>query len=143
MASLDRRDSLVELPEAGAIRDAVQIGRTHGIHAEPITFGLKLALLYDEVTRNGARLRAAAEELRVGKISGAVGTFGHIGPEAEELICAKLDLKPAPIARCAPSIAASIAMSRTCSRRCCTRAPHAGARWSRSTASVTREKGGR
>ena len=79
-------------------RDAVQIGRTHGIHAEPITFGLKLALLYDEVTRNGARLRAAAEELRVGKISGAVGTFGHIGPEAEELICAKLDLKPAPIA---------------------------------------------
>lgn len=79
-------------------RDAVQIGRTHGIHAEPITFGLKLALLYDEVARNGARLRAAAEELRVGKISGAVGTFGHIGPEAEELICAKLDLKPAPIA---------------------------------------------
>lgn len=79
-------------------RDAVQIGRTHGIHAEPITFGLKLALLYDEVARNAARLRAAAEELRVGKISGAVGTFGHIGPEAEELICAKLDLKPAPIA---------------------------------------------
>ena len=79
-------------------RDAVQIGRTHGIHAEPITFGLKLALLYDEVARNAARLRAAAEELRVGKISGAVGTFGHIGPEAEELICAKLDLRPAPIA---------------------------------------------
>lgn len=79
-------------------RDAVQIGRTHGVHAEPITFGLKLALWYDEVARNAARLRAAAEELRVGKISGAVGTFGHLGPEVEELICAKLDLEPAPIA---------------------------------------------
>jgi len=75
-----------------------QIGRTHGIHAEPITFGLKIALWYDEVLRNVTRLRAAAEDLRVGKISGAVGTFGHIGPEAEEKICARLDLKPAPIA---------------------------------------------
>ncbi len=78
-------------------KDAVQIGRTHGIHAEPITFGLKLALWFDEMTRNIARLHAAAEDLRVGKISGAVGTFGHIGPEAEERICARLDLKPAPI----------------------------------------------
>ncbi|MEO8100453.1 MAG: adenylosuccinate lyase [Acidobacteriota bacterium] len=78
-------------------KDAVQMGRTHGIHAEPITFGLKLALWYDEMQRNIARLSAAAEDLRVGKISGAVGTFGHIGPEAEERICAFLDLKPAPI----------------------------------------------
>ena len=79
-------------------KHAVQIGRTHGIHAEPITFGLKLALWYDEMRRNIARLTAAAEDLRVGKISGAVGTFGHIGPEAEERICARLNLKPAPIA---------------------------------------------
>ncbi|MBZ5633218.1 MAG: adenylosuccinate lyase [Acidobacteriia bacterium] len=78
-------------------KDTVQIGRTHGIHAEPITFGLKLALWYDEVTRGTSRLEAAAEDLRVGKISGAVGTFGHIGPEAEERICARLGLKPAAI----------------------------------------------
>lgn len=78
-------------------KDAVQIGRTHGVHAEPITFGLKLALWYDEMRRNIARLAHAAEDLRVGKISGAVGTFGHIGPEAEERICALLDLRPAPI----------------------------------------------
>jgi adenylosuccinate lyase len=78
-------------------KDTVQIGRTHGIHAEPITFGLKLALWYDEVVRGTARLEAAAEDLRVGKISGAVGTFGHIGPESEERICARLGLKPAAI----------------------------------------------
>jgi adenylosuccinate lyase len=75
-----------------------QIGRTHGVHAEPITFGLKIALWYDELTRNLARLKSAAEDLRVGKISGAVGTFGHIGPEAEEKICERLGLKPAAIA---------------------------------------------
>jgi adenylosuccinate lyase len=76
----------------------VQIGRTHGVHAEPITFGLKLAIWYSEAGRNLQRLGAAAEDLRVGKTSGAVGTFGHIGPEAEELICARLKLKPAPVA---------------------------------------------
>ena len=70
-------------------KDAIQIGRTHGIHAEPITFGLKLALWYDEMQRNHRRFSTAAEEMRVGKISGAVGTFGHIGPEAEERICAQ------------------------------------------------------
>ncbi len=75
-----------------------QMGRTHGIHAEPVTFGLKFALWYDELRRGIARLEAAAEDLRVGKISGAVGTFGHIGPEAEEKICARLGLNPAPIA---------------------------------------------
>ena len=75
-----------------------QIGRTHGVHAEPITFGLKIALWYDEMTRGIARLEAASEDLRVGKISGAVGTFGHISPEAEERICARLGLKPAAIA---------------------------------------------
>lgn len=79
-------------------KDTVQIGRTHGIHAEPITFGLKLALWYDELQRNRRRFQQAAAEMRVGKISGAVGTFGHIGPEAEERICARLGLEPAPIA---------------------------------------------
>jgi len=79
-------------------QNTVQIGRTHGVHAEPITFGLKLALWYDEMRRNVARLDAAAEDLRVGKISGAVGTFGHIGPDAEEKICRRLNLKPAAIA---------------------------------------------
>jgi adenylosuccinate lyase len=78
-------------------RHTVAVGRTHGIHAEPITFGLKLALWYDETGRNLERLRTAAEEMRVGKISGAVGTFAHTGPEAEERICAKLGLAAAPI----------------------------------------------
>ena len=79
-------------------RHTVQVGRTHGVHAEPITFGLKLAIWYEEAGRNLARLRSAAEDLRVGKVSGAVGTFAHIGPEVEERICAKLGLKPAPVA---------------------------------------------
>lgn len=78
-------------------KDAVQVGRTHGVHAEPITFGLKLALWFDETDRNHKRLRAAADEMRVGKLSGAVGTFAHISPESEEAICAKLGLKAAPI----------------------------------------------
>jgi adenylosuccinate lyase len=89
-ASLKRR--------AFEFKETLQMGRTHGIHAEPITFGLKFALWYDELQRGLARFQAAVEDLRVGKISGAVGTFGHIGPEAEEKICARLGLKPAPIA---------------------------------------------
>ena len=76
---------------------AVQIGRTHGVHAEPITFGLKIAIWYEEAGRNIERLKAAAEDMRVGKISGAVGTFAHIGPEIEEAICQKLGLRPAPV----------------------------------------------
>ena len=79
-------------------RHTVQIGRTHGVHAEPITFGLKLAIWYEEAGRNLTRLGAASEEVRVGKTSGAVGTFGHIDPEAEELICERLNLKPAAVA---------------------------------------------
>ncbi|MBI2679850.1 MAG: adenylosuccinate lyase [Candidatus Solibacter usitatus] len=75
----------------------VQIGRTHGVHAEPITFGLKLAIWYEEAGRNLRRLKDAAVEMRVGKISGAVGTFAHIGPEVEEAICARLQLLPAPV----------------------------------------------
>src|SRR5580700_3998796 len=83
---------------AREFQHTVQIGRTHGVHAEPITFGLKLAIWHEEAGRNLARLSAAAEDLRVGKMSGAVGTFGHIGPEAEEMICARLHLKPAAVA---------------------------------------------
>lgn len=93
-----RKLSQILRRRAQEFRYAVQIGRTHGVHAEPITFGLKLALWYDEVRRNTDRFRASADDMRVGKVSGAVGTFGHIGPEAEERICEKLGLRPAPIA---------------------------------------------
>jgi len=74
------------------------IGRTHGIHAEPTTFGLKLLNWYAEMERNLQRFDAAAEDMRVGKLSGAVGTFGHLKPEHEEKICARLGIKPAPVA---------------------------------------------
>jgi len=73
------------------------IGRSHGIHAEPITFGLKLALWYDEVGRSVARLERAIETISTGKISGAVGTFAHVDPRVEEYVCRKLKLQPAPI----------------------------------------------
>jgi adenylosuccinate lyase len=74
------------------------IGRTHGVHAEPSTFGLKLLLWYSEMQRNLTRFDAAAEDLRVGKLSGAVGTFGHLKPEHEEAICAELGLRPVEVA---------------------------------------------
>ena len=73
------------------------IGRTHGIHAEPTTFGLKLANWYAETVRNIARFERSAEEMRVGKLSGAVGTFAHLEPEFEEKICKRLGLEAAPI----------------------------------------------
>ncbi len=74
------------------------VGRTHGVHAEPTTFGLKLLLWYAEMQRNLVRFDAAAEDLRVGKLSGAVGTFGHLKPEHEEAICSELGLKPVAVA---------------------------------------------
>jgi len=74
------------------------IGRTHGIHAEPTTFGLKLLNWFAEMERNLVRFDAAAEGMRVGKLSGAVGTFGHLKPEHEEKICERLGLKPALVA---------------------------------------------
>src|SRR6202021_1701832 len=74
------------------------IGRTHGIHAEPTTFGLKLLNWYSEMQRNIVRFDAAAEGMRVGKLSGAVGTFGHLKPEHEVRICERLGLKPALVA---------------------------------------------
>ncbi len=73
------------------------IGRSHGIHAEPITFGLKMALWYDETLRNIERLKRAVDIVSVGKISGAVGTFANIEPDIEEYVCEKLGLKPAPV----------------------------------------------
>ena len=78
-------------------KDTLMIGRTHGIHAEPVTFGLKMALWYDEIQRNIKRLEIVKEEVAVGKISGAVGTFANIDPSVEEYVCKKLGLKPAPI----------------------------------------------
>ena len=71
------------------------VGRTHGIHAEPITFGFKIANWYSETQRNIARFMAAAEDMRVGKFSGAVGIFAHLTPELEEKICARLGLRAA------------------------------------------------
>jgi adenylosuccinate lyase len=70
------------------------IGRSHGIHAEPITFGLKMALMYDEFGRAEHRLRSAREEIAIGKLSGAVGTHAHLDPKVEALVCEKLGLKP-------------------------------------------------
>jgi len=82
---------------AWEFKDTPQIGRTHGIHAEPITFGFKIANWYSETQRNIARFKAAAEDLRVGKFSGAVGTFAHLTPELEEEICNRLGLKAAAV----------------------------------------------
>ena len=73
------------------------IGRSHGIHAEPITFGLKMALMYDEFGRGEYRLRAARQEVAVGKLSGAVGTHAHLDPRVEATVCEKLGLKPDPL----------------------------------------------
>lgn len=75
----------------------IMVGRTHGIHAEPTTFGLKLALWYDETQRNIRRLEQAKETISVGQISGAVGTYEHLDPFVERYVCEKLGLKPAPI----------------------------------------------
>ena len=82
---------------AWEFKDTPMIGRTHGIHAEPITFGFKIANWYSETQRNIARFMAAAEDMRVGKFSGAVGIFAHLTPELEEKICARLGLKAAAV----------------------------------------------
>src|SRR5271163_2160455 len=100
-ASAILRDDLLQLIEvlkkrALEFKHTPTIGRTHGIHAEPTTFGLKLLNWYAEMRRNLTRMDAAAEQIRVGKLSGAVGTFGHLKPEHEEAICAKLGLRADP-----------------------------------------------
>ncbi|HOV86297.1 MAG TPA: adenylosuccinate lyase [Syntrophobacteraceae bacterium] len=96
LADLDR---LLEVLKAKAFewKDLVMIGRSHGIHAEPTTFGIKFALWFAEMTRNRDRLAHARESVRVGKISGAVGTFANIEPRVEEKVCKKLGLMPAPV----------------------------------------------
>ena len=78
-------------------KETLMIGRSHGVHAEPITFGLKMALWHDEMKRNFLRMERAKEAVCVGKISGAVGTFAHIPPSVEEYVCKRLGLKAAPI----------------------------------------------
>lgn len=83
---------------AHEFKTTVAVGRTHGIHAEPTTFGLKLALWYDEMRRQERRFEEAAETMRVGKLSGAVGTFAHLSPEIEEESLDKLGLEPANVA---------------------------------------------
>jgi adenylosuccinate lyase len=82
---------------AWEFKDTPEIGRTHGIHAEPITFGLKVANWYAENRRDAVRFETAAREMAVGKISGAVGTCTHLGPDIEHKICARLGLVTAPI----------------------------------------------
>lgn len=79
-------------------KDTAMIGRTHGVHAEPITFGLKLALWYSEILRQQQRLETALEDVAVGKISGAVGTFAYLNPVIEEDVCRDLGINPEPVA---------------------------------------------
>ncbi|TFH03025.1 MAG: adenylosuccinate lyase [Calditrichales bacterium] len=78
-------------------KDMVMVGRSHGVHAEPVTFGLKLALWYDEMQRQIERLTQAIDHVRVGQISGAVGTFDHLDPDVQDYVCDKLGLKSANI----------------------------------------------
>jgi len=92
-------DDLLDALKARALehRETVMVGRSHGIHGEPVSFGFKVAIWYEEVRRHRERLRAVREDIAVGKLSGAMGTFAHLGPEVEEYVCAKLGLKPDPV----------------------------------------------
>ena len=96
---LEDTKRLIKVLEEKAIanKDTIMIGRTHGVHAEPITFGLKMALWSQEMRRNLHRLQEAYQNISVGKISGAVGTYAAVPPEIEELTCSRLGLKAAPI----------------------------------------------
>jgi adenylosuccinate lyase len=94
----DMKDLMTVLRrQARKYKWTVMIGRTHGVHAEPITFGLKLAIWYQEMERHWSRFRHAVEDICVGKISGAVGTFAQIPPQVEAYVCRKSGLKPAPV----------------------------------------------
>ena len=95
-ADLERLAEVLER-RAWEFKDTPMIGRTHGVHAEPITFGFKIANWYSETQRNIARFQAAVEDLRVGKFSGAVGTFAHLSPELEQKMCTRLGLKAAAV----------------------------------------------
>jgi adenylosuccinate lyase len=96
---LEKTDKLLEVLKRRAyeFKDTPQIGRTHGIHAEPTAFGMTFALWFSEMQRNRERLLKAKETVSVGKISGAVGAFAHLAPDVEERVCEKLGLKPADI----------------------------------------------
>ena len=96
---LPKVDALLEVfrRRAQEFKHTPQIGRTHGVHAEPTSFGLVFALWYDEMRRNRTRLMRAREAVAVGKISGAVGAFAHLDPIVEEQVCARLGLKAAPV----------------------------------------------
>ena len=87
LEDLDRLGDVLDAARSSS-RHAQMIGRTHGVHAEPTTFGLMLALYYADNERNKERLRRARDRISYGKISGAVGTFAHLGPEVEERVCA-------------------------------------------------------
>ena len=93
-------EQLIEVLAERAVefKYTLEMGRTHGIHAEPTTFGLKLLLWHQEMLRNLERLKRAVENVSVGKISGAVGTYQHLSPEIEAAVCRKVGLKPSPIA---------------------------------------------
>jgi len=95
-ADLERLSDVLKR-RAWEFKDTPMVGRTHGVHAEPITFGFKLANWYSESQRNIERFRYAAEEMRVGKFSGAVGTLAHLSPELEEKMCSRLGLKAAAV----------------------------------------------
>src|SRR5207245_7606969 len=96
---LKKIDALLDVLKKRAFefKQTPQVGRTHGIHAEPTSFGLTFALWYDEMRRNRERLVKARETVAVGKISGAVGAFAHLATHVEEGVCEKLGLKPAPV----------------------------------------------
>ncbi len=96
---LQKVERLLEVlaKQALAHRETLMVGRTHGIHAEPITLGLKFLLWHQEMLRNRRRLLDARETVRVGKISGAVGTYAHTGPEIERYVCRQLNLEPASV----------------------------------------------
>ena len=96
LADLDELLAVLK-DKAYAFKDQAMVGRTHGVHAEPITLGLKFALWYAEFQRQRARLAAARKTIAVGKLSGAVGTFAHLPPEVEAGVCNRLGLKPAAI----------------------------------------------
>jgi adenylosuccinate lyase len=96
IADMDRLLKIIR-EKAFRHKKTLMIGRTHGIHAEPITFGLKMALWYQEMERNRQRLVRAREAVSVGKISGAVGTFSFVDPRVEAYVCRKLGLRPAPV----------------------------------------------
>ena len=91
--------ALLDALKAKAVehKDTIMMGRTHGVHAEPITFGLKLALWWDEMRRNRRRLAQAKDAIAVGKISGAVGTHATVPPSVEEAVCKRLGVEPAPV----------------------------------------------